>query len=97
MWLLQDNPAPSHMTIDNFMKNYLSDCIESIQAEINAYIFEKENIDLTHIYIDGTKITANANKYVKQYVSDMDCFIPLMEKCRRIYGFYPKYTVWKNI
>lgn len=23
MWLLQDNPAPSQMTIDNFMKNYL--------------------------------------------------------------------------
>lgn len=39
MWLLQDNPAPSHMTIDNFMKDYLVNCI------------------------DGTKITANVNKY----------------------------------
>lgn len=39
--LLQDNPAPSLMTIDNFMKNYLSDCIESVLAEINSYIFEK--------------------------------------------------------
>ena len=28
MWLLQDNPAPSHMTIDNFMKDYLADCIK---------------------------------------------------------------------
>lgn len=26
-------------------------------------IFEKESVDLSHIYIDGTKITANANKY----------------------------------
>ena len=63
MWLLQDNAAPSHMTIDNFMKNNLAGCIEDILAEINSYIFEKENVDLSHIYIDGTKIAANANKY----------------------------------
>ena len=63
MWLLQDNPAPSHMTIDNFMKNCLSDCIQSILDEINSYIFEMENVDLSHIYIDGTKIIANANKF----------------------------------
>lgn len=63
MWLLQENPAPSHMTIDNFMKNYLVDCMDSILKEINAYILEKESVDLSHIYIDGTKITANANKY----------------------------------
>lgn len=63
MWLLQDNPAPSNMTINNFMKNYLVDCMDSILKEINSYIFEKESVDLSHIYIDGTKITANANKY----------------------------------
>lgn len=63
MWLLQDNPPPSHMTIDNFMNNVLSDSIENIFADINAYIFEKEKVDTDHIYIDGTKIEANANKY----------------------------------
>ena len=63
MWLLQETKAPSHMTIDNFMKDYLADCIEDILAEINSYIFEQEQVDMSHIYIDGTKITANANKY----------------------------------
>lgn len=63
MWLLQEAKAPSYMTIDNFMKNCLVDSIEDILTEINAYIFCKENVDLEHIYIDGTKITANANKY----------------------------------
>lgn len=58
MWLLQDNPAPSHMTIDNFMKDSLAACIEDILDEINSYIFEMENVDLSHIYIDGTKIVA---------------------------------------
>ena len=63
MWLLDDNHAPSHMTIDNFMNNNLSDAIENIFEEINQYIFQEENVDTNHIYIDGTKIVANANKY----------------------------------
>ena len=30
---------------------------------------------------------------VMQYRSDMDCFIPLMEKFKKLYGFYPKYPI----
>ena len=30
---------------------------------------------------------------VQQYASDMDCFIPLMERYRQIYGKYPKFPV----
>ena len=30
---------------------------------------------------------------VKQYASDMDCFVPLMEKFNEIYGRYPKYPI----
>lgn len=30
---------------------------------------------------------------VKQYASDMDCFIPLMEKFKEEYGKYPKYPI----
>ncbi|MCI7210602.1 MAG: transposase [Ruminococcus bromii] len=30
---------------------------------------------------------------IKQYASDMDCFIPLMEKYKKIHGFHPKYPV----
>ena len=46
MWLLNGNSAPSHMTIDNFMKNDLVDSIENIFAQINNYIFAKEQVDL---------------------------------------------------
>ena len=63
MWLLQDNAPPSHMTIDNFMNETLLGNIEDIFAEINGYIFSKERVDTEHIYIDGTKIPANAYKY----------------------------------
>ena len=31
MWLLQDNPPPSHMTIDNFMNNVLNGKIEEMR------------------------------------------------------------------
>lgn len=63
MWLLQDNDAPSFMTIDNFMNHCLTESIGDIFIEINKYIFEQENVDLNHVYIDGTKLVANANKY----------------------------------
>lgn len=62
MWLLQDNPPPSHMTIDNFMNKSLCEKVDEIFADINAYIFEKEHVDLNHTYIDGIKISANAGK-----------------------------------
>ena len=51
------------MTISNFINHELKASIEEIFRDINAYIFEKESVDLRHIYIDGTKITANANRY----------------------------------
>ena len=63
MWLLDGREAPSHMKIDNFMNYEMSTSIEDILREINAYIFDQEDVDTEHVYIDGSKITANANKY----------------------------------
>ena len=62
-WLLDEMPAPSHMTISYFIKNELSGSLDEIFDDINSYIFEQEHVDLNHVYIDGTKIEANANKY----------------------------------
>ena len=63
MWLLDDMKAPSFVTIGNFIKDNLTTKIEEIFTDINKVIFEQENVDLSHTYIDGTKIEANANKY----------------------------------
>lgn len=192
MYLLDDMTAPTFATIGNFIRENLTNTIENIFIEINKVIFEKQKVDLEHVYIDGTKIGANANKYtwvwkkscitnrnkvfckiteliekmnkeelmllevkfeitteyarhieicgekrgsysktdksatfmriktdymgndqllpaynlqigvceeyiatvdVKQYASDMDCFVPLMEKFNEIYGRYPKYPI----
>jgi len=63
MWLLDGMAAPSFATFGNFIRDELTDSIENIFLAINQVIFEKEQVDLNHTYIDGTKIEANANKY----------------------------------
>ena len=63
MYLLDGMKAPTHVTIGNFIRDCLTDKIEDIFVAINKVIFDKENVDLNHTYIDGTKIEANANKY----------------------------------
>ena len=63
LWLLDGDEAPTFMTVSNFMNDFLLEGIEEIFKDINAVIFKRENVDLKHIYIDGTKIEANANKY----------------------------------
>ena len=60
---LMDYETPSYKTFGNFINEELNDSIEEIFKAVNEYIFEKEGVDLQHIYIDGSKFEANANKY----------------------------------
>ena len=63
IWMLEEENAPSHMTISNFIHKELSGSVDQIFNDINSYIFAQEKVDTDHVYIDGTKIEANANKY----------------------------------
>lgn len=63
MRLLDEEEAPSHMTISNFIKQELRSSLDEIFDDINAYMFDRLDVDLDHAYIDGTKLEANANKY----------------------------------
>ena len=56
IWLLDDLEAPSYSTVSNFMNEMLIDSIEDIFNDINSYIFQKENVDLNHVYIDGKRM-----------------------------------------
>ena len=60
---LMDRETPSYRTFGYFINEVLNDSIEEIFADINRKIFEEEQVDLQHIYIDGSKFEANANKY----------------------------------
>ena len=63
LWLLDEDEAPSHMTIENFIKDELSGSIEDIFTDITRCIAEELSVDMNHVYIDGTKFEANAQKY----------------------------------
>lgn len=60
---LSDEAKPTHMTICNFINTYLLNSIEEISNDIVKYIINKQNINISNIFIDGTKIEAFPNKY----------------------------------
>lgn len=60
---LMDNEKPSYRTFGYFINEVLNESIEDIFNDINKAIFEKDSVDLNHLYIDGSKFEANANKY----------------------------------
>ena len=63
LYLLGSMPAPSHTTIMDFINNELTTSIDEIFNDLNRYIFQKEEVDLQHVYMDGTKVRANAYRY----------------------------------
>ncbi len=60
---LMDHETPTYRTFGNFINEVLTDSIEDIFYEINQAIIDKDHVDLQHLYIDGSKFEANANKY----------------------------------
>jgi len=62
MWLT-DETKPSHDTIKRFMEEHLKGNLEELFHEINQSFIREKKIDTTRLFIDGTKIEANANRY----------------------------------
>ena len=60
---LMDNEHPTYRSFGYFISEVLANSIEEIFYDINQKIFNEEHVDLNHIYIDGSKFEANANKY----------------------------------
>ena len=60
---LMDWETPSYGAFGYFIREELQGRIEEIFQAINRCIFKKEHVNLQHLYIDGTKLEANANKY----------------------------------
>ena len=59
---LMDYETPTYKTFGNFINQNLTESVEEIFKAITSYIIQKENVDLNHLYIDGSKFEANANK-----------------------------------
>ena len=63
MYLLEGKPSPNHATIARFISLHLSQCSSNILAEVSNILFDLGEISGETIFIDGTKIEANANRY----------------------------------
>ena len=60
---LMEHATPSYRTFGYFIETMLKPSVEQLFSDINNHIFAKDHVDLTHLYIDGSKFEANANKY----------------------------------
>ena len=63
MWLLQGEAPPKYSTICRFRKDRLKDCMEDLFYQFVKKLGKLKEIKYKNIFIDGTKIEANANKY----------------------------------
>jgi transposase len=60
---LMDYETPSYRAFGYFINKELKESIEDIFKAVMAYIRKTEHVDFQHLYIDGSKFEANANKY----------------------------------
>lgn len=63
MWLLNDEPTPDHSTITRFMDDKLSSEIEDLFYQLINKLHNWGEIKFENLFVDGTKIEANANRY----------------------------------
>ena len=63
MFLLEGHSAPDHATLARFRSIHFASCSKRILAEVSNILFDLGEISGKTIFIDGTKIEANANKY----------------------------------
>ncbi|MBU5294286.1 IS1182 family transposase [Anaerosalibacter bizertensis] len=61
-WLLNNGKSPDHVTINRF-RNKIYPFMDEVLEQLVNLLIEQKEIDLKSIYIDGTKIEANANRY----------------------------------
>ena len=63
MWLLEGQKAPNHNTISRFRSERLVGIVEDLFNQLVNELEKSGEVAFENLYIDGTKIEANANKY----------------------------------
>ena len=63
MWLLDGHKPPDHNTISRFRTGRLQCCLELLLSQFVMKLNQEGEIPFENVFIDGTKIEANANKY----------------------------------
>ncbi len=64
IWLLDGHPVPDHHTIHRFKTQRLANGVmENLFYQLLLNLHERGELLFQHLFIDGTKLEANANKY----------------------------------
>ena len=59
---LMDHETPSYRAFGYFINEEMNGKVEDIFHAVMEYIRKEDDVDLEHLYIDGSKFEANANK-----------------------------------
>ena len=63
MWLLQGHQAPSHMAFGRFIQRMPVSVWENLFAQFIDVLSHIDSLSFDHIFVDGTKLEAQANRY----------------------------------
>ena len=63
IWLLNGEKAPNHYEIARFRSERLPEIAEDLFYQLVEKLYDSGEIKFEHLFVDGTKIEANANKY----------------------------------
>ena len=63
IWLLDGAKAPNHSEIARFRSKRLPECSEAYHYQLVKALHGMGEIKYEHLFVDGTKFEANANKY----------------------------------
>ena len=93
MFLLEGASVPDHATFARFRSLHFAVCAKRILAESVNYLYQLGEISGDAIFIDGTKIEANANKYTfvwkkavtKNLAKLLDKLASFVAECEELY------------
>ena len=63
IWLLDGAAAPKFNHFERFRRNLLSKCADTLLAQLVQKLVVLGEIRFEHLFVDGIKVEANANKY----------------------------------
>ena len=63
MWILGGKRAPNYTRISRFLQRISGGILEDLFYQVVHLLHEDGEIAYEHLFVDGTKIEANANRY----------------------------------
>lgn len=93
MWLLDNQPAPDHTTINRFRDERLIEHMEDLFYQFVEILFKTGEVKFKNVFIDGTKIEAYANRYTFVWKKSVEKnMAKLIEKVELLLNEYSIFT-----